>query len=125
MLSLGLELGLPLSGCFYGLGNDGKGSGSIARVLYAGPPSLQPTPPELGRSCSEVVAVRSICVFFCAVTKEARLRMRPGFCYRRCLTGTGLNCPDTEFNAGSGSQLPPPTGFEKTELEKAPNHYVC
>ena len=36
MLSFGLELGLPLSGCFYGLGNDCKGPRSIARVLYAG-----------------------------------------------------------------------------------------
>ena len=36
MLGLGLELGLPLSCCFYGLGNDCKGPRSIARVLYAG-----------------------------------------------------------------------------------------
>ena len=36
MFSLRLELGLPLSGCFYSLGNDGKGPRSIARVLYAG-----------------------------------------------------------------------------------------
>ena len=36
MLGLGLELGLPLSGCFYSLGNNGKGPRSIARVLDAG-----------------------------------------------------------------------------------------
>ena len=36
MLSLGLELGLPLSGCFYSLGNDCKGPRAIARVLDAG-----------------------------------------------------------------------------------------
>ena len=36
MLSLGLELGLPLSCCVYNLGNDCKGPRSIARVLYAG-----------------------------------------------------------------------------------------
>src|SRR5262245_41624593 len=36
MLSLGLELGLPLSSCVYNLGNDCKGPRSIARVLYAG-----------------------------------------------------------------------------------------
>jgi hypothetical protein len=35
MLSFGLELGLPLSGCFYGLGNDCKGLGP-SPVLYAG-----------------------------------------------------------------------------------------
>jgi hypothetical protein len=36
MLSLELELGLPLSGCFYSLGNDCKGPRSIARVLDRG-----------------------------------------------------------------------------------------
>src|SRR5262249_19302821 len=36
MLSLGLELGLPFSCCFYYLGNDCKGPRSIARVLDAG-----------------------------------------------------------------------------------------
>src|SRR5262249_34184356 len=36
MLSLGLELGLPLGCCVYNLGNDCKGPRAIARVLYAG-----------------------------------------------------------------------------------------
>jgi len=36
MLSLGLELGFPLSCCVSNLGNDCKGPRSIARVLYAG-----------------------------------------------------------------------------------------
>ena len=36
MFSLGLELGLPLSGRVYSLGNNCKGPRSIARVLYTG-----------------------------------------------------------------------------------------
>ena len=36
MLGLGLERSLPLSCCFYSLGNERKGPWSIACVLYAG-----------------------------------------------------------------------------------------